>query len=203
MKIYDYKSYEEYVEAQVEGNRRKIKNSYVDPVSLTYVMEQLHTRYSLAPKQVLCHGTRRGLEQAYIKDAFAKHNIESSVLGTEISPTATDYPYTIQWDFHQTKPEWIGSIDLIYSNSFDHSYKPIECLDTWMSCLSEDGLCVIEYSGDCDTKSGKIDPFAASLEDYEDFITKKYVIVDVITNEGMQDKGETHRGLRHYIIISK
>lgn len=202
MKIYDYKSYEEYVAAQVEGNKRKLKNSYVDPVSLDYLTNYLVEDLKLLPTEVICHGTRRGLEQKYFRDSFKKRGTDINIIGTEISPTAVDYPDTIQWDFHEVKPEWKSNIDLVYSNSFDHSYKPIECLDTWISCLSWKGVCVLEYSAECDTKSGATDPFAASLEEYKEFIEEKYKIVSILTNEGLTDKGETHKGLRYFIIIS-
>jgi hypothetical protein len=202
MKIYNYESYEDYVNAQIEGNKRKIKNSYVDPISLGGLVGHLYEQYSLKPSTILCHGTRRGLEQQYFLDVYKSLGITPNVIGTEISPTALDYPNTIQWDFHEVKPEWVGAVDLVYSNSFDHSYKPIDCLDAWMSCLTKDGKCVIEYSFDCDTKSGKVDPFAATLDEYKEFIERKYIINDIITNEGLEDKGLTHKGLRYFIIIS-
>jgi len=203
MKIYNYNSYEEYVAAQVEGNVRKINNSYVDPISIGMLVEHLHTKYLLKPELVLCHGTRRGLEQEYFKNSFESFGVYPTVIGTEISHTANQYPNTIQWDFHNVKDEWVGNVGLVYSNSFDHSYKPVDCLDAWMSCLSVDGKCVIEYSEVCDTKSGKTDPFAATLNEYRDFIEDKYIIDDIITNEGLKDMGKSHKGLRHFIIISK
>jgi len=203
MKIYNYNSYEEYVAAQVEGNVRKINNSYVDPISIGMLVEHLYTKYLLKPELVLCHGTRRGLEQEYFKNSFESFGVYPTVIGTEISHTANQYPNTIQWDFHNVKDEWVGNVGLVYSNSFDHSYKPVDCLDAWMSCLSVDGKCVIEYSEVCDTKSGKTDPFAATLNEYRDFIEDKYIIDDIITNEGLKDMGKSHKGLRHFIIISK
>lgn len=202
MKIYNYNSYEEYVAAQVEGNVRKINNSYVDPISIGMLVEHLYTKYLLKPELVLCHGTRRGLEQEYFKNSFESFGVCLTAIGTEISHTANQYPNTIQWDFHNVKDEWVGNVGLVYSNSFDHSYKPTDCLDAWMSCLSVDGKCVIEYSEVCDTKSGKTDPFAATLNEYKDFIEDKYTIDDIITNEGLKDMGKSHNGLRHFIIIS-
>jgi hypothetical protein len=201
MKLYNYNSYEEYVAAQVEGNVRKINNSYVDPISIGMLVEHLYTKYLLKPELVLCHGTRRGLEQKYFKNSFESFGIYPTVIGTEISHTANQYPNTIQWDFHNVRDEWIGNVGLVYSNSFDHSYKPIDCLDAWMSCLSVDGKCVIEYSEVCDTKSGKTDPFGATLQEYKDFISKKYNIVDILTNDGLDDKGESYNGRRYYIVI--
>lgn len=203
MKIYNYSSYDDYVNAQTEANKRKIENSYVDPISLSKLVEHLYNVHLLKPMTILCHGTRRGLEQQYFLDIYnSTYGIMPNITGTEISTTALNYPNTIQWDFHDVKPEWLNSIDSIYSNSFDHSYNPIDCLDAWMTCLSKNGKCVIEYSIECDTVSGRIDPFAASLDEYRDFIGRKYIINDIITNEGLPDKGLTHRGLRYFIIIS-
>jgi hypothetical protein len=203
MKLYNYNSYEEYVTAQVEGNVRKINNSYVDPISLSGLVGHLYEEYNLKPSTIICHGTRRGLEQQYFLDTYSKLGVSPNVIGTEISHTATEYSNTIQWDFHEVKPEWVNAIDLIYSNSFDHSYKPTECLKTWMSCLSENGICVLEYSEVCDTKSGVTDPFGATLEEYKEFISKDYNILEILNNNGLEDLGESYKGLRYYILISR
>ena len=71
----------------------------------------------------ICHGTRRGKEQEW----FRKY-LGCGVIGTEISDTVEQFPHTIEWDFHETKAEWINSADFIYSNSLDHSYDPKKCL---------------------------------------------------------------------------
>lgn len=203
MKLYNYDSYEEYVAAQVEGNVRKINNSYVDPISLSGMIGYLYNNLNITPNLILCHGTRRGLEQQYFIETFSSLGCNPKVIGTEISHTATDYPNTIQWDFHNVKDEWLGATDIVYSNSFDHSYKPTDCLDAWMSCLSDNGVCVLEYSDVCDTKSGSTDPFGATLDEYKEFISEKYKIIDILTNDGLKDMGQSHNGRRFYIIISK
>jgi hypothetical protein len=113
----------------------------------------------------LCHGTRQGKEQAW----FKKH-LKCEVLGTEISDTAEQFPDTIQWDFHEVKPEWIGAVDFVYSNSFDHSYDPEKCLKAWMSCIRKGGLCVLEQS-DVDEIATELDPFGA------DFALLPYLIL--------------------------
>ena len=86
------------------------------------------------------------------------------MIGTEISDTATQFPKTIQWDFHETKPEWLEATDFIYSNSFDHSYDPEKRLDAWMSCVRTGGLCILEHS-DQDGPLGarEFDPFEADI----------------------------------------
>ena len=149
MELFKYKNYEDYKKNQIEANVRKINNSYVDPNSLHSLLNYLIEDLSINPKLILCHGTRRGLEQQYIIDFLKSLGHTPEVVGTEISHTATDYPHTIQWDFHKTKPEWVNNTDIIYSNSFDHSCKPQECLDIWMSCLNKNGVCVLEYSPEC------------------------------------------------------
>ena len=70
-----------------------------------------------------------------------------------------------------------------------------------MSCLKENGVCIIEYSDVCDSKSGRIDCFGATLDEYKEFITEKYDIIDILTNEGIPDAGLSHKGDRWYIII--
>ena len=58
----------------------------------------------------ICHGTRNGKEQK-----FFKRNLNINVIGTEISSTATQFPDTIQWDFHRVKDEWVNNVDFIFS----------------------------------------------------------------------------------------
>ena len=60
--------------------------------------------------------------------------------------TASQFPHTIQWDFHNAHPDWIKRADFIYSNPFDHSYDPEACINTWVNCFRPGGLCVLELS---------------------------------------------------------
>ena len=73
-----------------------------------------------------------------------------------------------------------------------------------MSCLNKNGVCIIEYDEICDSGSGSlVDCFGASLAYYKEIITKKYDIVDILSNKGMKDRSKTHnsKGGRNYIII--
>ena len=137
--VYQYRKpdgtfdYERYQQVQIAGNKRKIENVWVREENISFLSSYL--RDSIADIEFgLCHGTRRGKEQEW----FRKH-LDCDVIGTEISDTAEQFPHTIQWDFHKVKPEWIDSVDFIYSNSFDHSYDPRECLNAWMSCMKKGG----------------------------------------------------------------
>lgn len=60
--------------------------------------------------------------------------------------------------------------DFIYSNSLDHSYDPEKALDAWMSCLTKNGVCIIEHSSG-DEKSTELDPFGAPLMNMAYIIT--------------------------------
>ena len=206
MKVYKYKDYDEYVKAQQEASEKKWSNSFVDPESLEkLVMKYIYEELNIEPKLILCHGTRNGSEQKLFIDYFGKNQIHPQVIGTEImTGSAGKAENTIEWDFHDVKDEWISNVDIIYSNSFDHSYKPEECLDSWMSCLNKNGVCIIEYDEICDSGSGSlVDCFGASLAYYKEIITKKYDIVDILSNKGMKDRSKTHnsKGGRNYIII--
>ena len=204
MKIYKYKNYEEYRKKQIQANVNKIDRVWVDKNSLTEVMRYLHKDLEITPSFILCHGTRRGLEQEYFLEYFKeKKGIEDlEVLGTEISHTAKDFENTIEWDFHQVKDEWIGKADIIYSNSFDHSIFPSKCLDSWMSCLNKNGVCVIEYGSYRDHVSSEIDPFGASYEEYMTMFGMEYDVVKVLNNKGIKDAAhDVLEGKRHYFII--
>ena len=140
--------------------------------NIEYISEYIFSS-GLNPSFGICHGTRRGLEQKWFSEC-----LKCDVIGTEISDTANDFPNTIQWDFHDVKEEWIGSVDFIYSNSLDHSYDPGACLRNWMSCLKPGGVCVLEHSEFHGIKGvSELDPFGAEL------IIMPYVIL--IWSEGL------------------
>ena len=200
MKVWKYKSYDEYVTAQVNGNLGKYKShSYVDNKVIGGIVHYM-TSNNVNPSFGLCHGTRRGLEQQYFIDWFKSQNISVSVLGTEISPTATEFKNTIQWDFNEVKDEWINNVDFIYSNSFDHSFNPTKTIDAWMSCLKDGGLCFIEWSKDCLTNR-PMDPVAGTLDEWVDFFDTKYNVVDIL--ESTKKSAADGASKRNIIIIQK
>lgn len=150
--------YERYREVQQRGNKGKINNVWVLEENVAFLADYVRSHVE-TPRFGICHGTRRGLEQAW----FRKY-LGCEVIGTEISETATSFPNTIQWDFHEARPEWIGAVDFIYSNSFDHSYDPEKCLTAWMSCLRAGGLTLIEHSSLHEPDgASELDPFGADI----------------------------------------
>ena len=159
MKLYKFKNYEEYKDVQIQGYSAKVNtHSWVDINSIGGLVDYIFN-YNPEASFGLCHGTRRGMEQQAFIDYFKVVNKKVKVIGTEIAGDASKrFPNTIEWDFHNVKEEWINNVDFIYSNSFDHSYDPEKCLEAWMSCLSNKGLCIIEWTTDDDNNSRPMVP---------------------------------------------
>jgi hypothetical protein len=140
--------YDLYREAQTRVNLEKIDYQGPDPKRIRVIAKHIKKNIPNL-KYALCHGTRNGTEQISFKTNFQKMGVKYfEILGTEISHTATQFPYTIQWDFHDVKEEWKGNVCFIYSNSLDHSYNPVACLKAWMSCIKPGGKIYIQRGGD-------------------------------------------------------
>lgn len=173
--------YDRYKQVQEDGNKNKLNNVWVLEDNIEFLSQYLKDKVS-ALNSGLCHGTRRGKEQEWFKKYIAD---DANIIGTEISETATEFPDTIQWDFHEVKEEWIDAIDFIYSNSFDHSYAPEKCLDAWMSCIRPGGLCVLEHTNLHEADSSReLDPFGANLLQMPTLIAKwgkgKYGVREIL-----------------------
>ena len=134
--------YDLYKRVQTEGNKGKIGQVFVREDNIRHLCRKLEARIP-SIEFVLCHGTRNAAEQKYFQATLSK---SATILGTEISDTAAQYPMTIEWDFHETKPEWIGAADVVYSNSWDHSYDPRKLFAAWLSCLRPHGIMVLEWT---------------------------------------------------------
>jgi hypothetical protein len=150
--------YEQYRLVQTKGNHRKILAQWVDENSIKFLAALIKKKVDVV-KFGICHGTRRGLEQQWFSESLNCH-----VLGTEISDTALQFPNTIQWDFHDVKPEWINSVDFIYSNSWDHSYDPWKLFPAWMSCVRPGGICILEHSP-LHTVADELDPLGMTVDE--------------------------------------
>ena len=190
--------YEKYRKIQIDGNKSKINASWVIEENVAFLSNYIKN-FIQSPQYGICHGTRRGKEQEW----FRKY-LDCEVVGTEISDTAETFPHTIQWDFHKIKPEWINSVDFIYSNSFDHSYDPERCLNAWMSCLRKGGLCIIEHSSGHEPRgSNELDPFGADIYLMPYLITTwgmgKYGVRQLLTAPTKSD-GVSHL---HFIVIQR
>jgi hypothetical protein len=167
-------SYEEYKDTQTKYNKLKINNCWVQESTIEKIREVL----PLEQPKILCHGTRRGVEQ----QLFRRFYPGCEVLGTEISDTASEYPDTIQWDFHETHEGWCNYWDIIYTNSLDHALKPQRAIRNWLGCLKQDGTLIIEWTGD-NEKATIVDVFGAKLQEVIDVVNKRQtggMVVDVV-----------------------
>jgi hypothetical protein len=168
-KVWKYDSYEEYVRAQIAANHRKQNNVWVEKKTI----EKIHTHCPNA-KHVLCHGTRNGAEMNMFNSVYEK----CVIIGTEISDTAEKFNNTVQWDFHEVNADWEGKMDVVYSNSFDHSYDPEKCLTTWRDQLNDDGRLVIEFQ---DQPMKYSDPLEMSSESFEKLFSQLSLEIDLKT----------------------
>jgi SAM-dependent methyltransferase len=164
MEVLKYTSYQEYKQIQVAANKRKLTNVWATKANVMMAAKLLTERLE-SPKFGICHGARNGTEVKWFKEA-----LQCKVIGTDISPTATEFADMIEWDFHEVKPEWIDACDFIYSNSLDHSYKPQKALAAWKKCLTPRGYLIIEW-GKGHIQQSKSDPFIASLVEYKQLLS--------------------------------
>ncbi len=152
------RTYDEYVRTQRAGFEAKRATVFARPENIAAIASYAAARGPV--RSVLCHGTRNGAEQRFFREALG----DVTVLGTEIGEGASTYPNTIEWDFHETKPEWIGAWDLIYSNSWDHAFNPEKAIKAWVSCLRPNGILVLEHSEHHTVAHVRdLDPFGASF----------------------------------------
>jgi hypothetical protein len=190
--------YEKYRKIQEEGNKRKIEATWVIEENVIFLADYIKSLIN--PIQFgICHGTRQGKEQ----DWFSNY-LDCKVIGTEISSSADAFPNTIQWDFHEVKPEWLDSVDFIYSNSFDHSYDPEKCLNAWISCLRKGGLCILEHSSFHEPQgANELDPFGADIFLMPYLITKwgngNYGVRQLLAAPAKKD----HVQHLHFIVIQR
>lgn len=186
-----YSSMADYKQAQILGNLRKESQVWAQEEGIKYIANYLQGNIG-SVKCGLCHGTRNGVEQAWFKKYLG---MDVQVLGTEISPTAIKYPDTIEWDFHDVKPEWVGKFDFIYSNALDHSHNPELCLGSWVSCLNTNGVLIVEWSLSHVNVDG-LDPFGATLAGIKHLVRKNHKIQKILKHK-IKDKS-----VRYYIVIS-
>lgn len=184
MEIYEYKNYEDYLEHQRKWNAKKFgKIVYVQKNTIDEIVAA-HGKNNA--KTILCHGTRSGHEQRYFKHRYP----EAEVIGTEIGPSANEAPMTVEWDFNKQKPEWVDKFDIVYSNSFDHSITPVECLRTWKDQLSEKGKLYLEYA-ESRSNVSESDPLGATNKE----------VLGFIEEAGLKYENELGGKIRHNGVV--
>lgn len=181
MKLLRYGSYKAYRDAQVEANRQKFSNVFADERELAVVAEHFASVVG-QPKLGICHGVRNGYEVRRLRERLGP-----GVIGTDISETAASVPNCIVWDMHEVKPEWLGEVDFIYSNSWDHSYDPPMMFARWASCLSARGILyatwTVNHSDSGVTEETAVDAFGCSLDELIGVLRETMTIDQVLVTQ--------------------
>lgn len=173
MRLYEYESYSQYQSVQSAKNTRQIDVVWATEREMDIIAKYVAAHLPDA-KFGIVHGAKAGWECNALQQRLG-----FPFIGTDISPTALQFPNMIQWDFHHVKDEWLGQVDVISTNCLDHSYAPELALDSWMSCLQPKGLCLIEWSEYHGEEHSTLDdPFGASQREYEELFSRKYRILD-------------------------
>jgi hypothetical protein len=179
MKLLKFESYDEYKQVQVQANRLKFGNVFAEDDELQRIARSFRI-LATAGHRGLCHGVRNGYEVHMLRRLLPGVDI----VGTDISDTASSVPNCIVWDMHEVKPEWLGSIDFIYSNSWDHTFDPELLFSRWSSCLSPAGRLFLSYtelhSEKGATGDTKFDAFGCTLDELTSIVQRTLVIDDVL-----------------------
>jgi hypothetical protein len=179
MKILSFESYEEYKQVQVGANTLKFSQVYAEDPELKRIAAHFLTQ-NRGQGLGLCHGVRNGYEVRKLRSLIPAINI----IGTDISHTAEKVANCIVWDMHEVKPEWIGAVSFMYSNSWDHAYDPNLLFARWSECLSADGRLYLSYT-DLHSERGvsestKIDVVGCSLDELIRIVQPKFVLEDLL-----------------------
>jgi len=187
--------YELYKETQTLGNKMKLGNQWA-PEDHIRILSEYMGQAGNTPKRGICHGTRQGNEQVW----FRRHIPgDADVIGTEISDTATEFPHTIQWDFHDQNDAWIGQMDFVYSNSWDHAFDPKKALKNWAECLIPGGVLLLDHGWNYEVdRVTALDPFGISEKGLVDMLNEECAQYGKV--EGVIDGGK-HKNLPIRTVI--
>jgi len=159
MVFHDYPDYDTYRSVQIDGNKNKLWMQLVRRSHIKALASHLNKNYGTVSFG-LCHGTRQGKEQKWFRRLLVG---TPDIIGTEISDTAAEFPNTVQWDFHDTNPEWRERADFVHSNSWDHAFDPAKAFRAWVHSLKPGGLMLLDHTkGQSPASANALDPFGAT-----------------------------------------
>ena len=195
-KLWTFPTYEEYVEKQRRGSRRRPHRQPSADRNESLLISGWCIKHGLSPKFVLCHGARCGTEVQLMRKRFAG----SEVIGTDLEPMGNG---VVQWDFQKPNPEWDSRADLIYSNSIDHSCFPEETAKLWLSQLSPTGRLFLQWTSNClkiiewaSLYQGG-DCYGANLHEYIRLLERVGIVEDLIYC------GINGRGTTKVLVVAK
>ncbi len=136
-----YSSYEEYLEHQ----KSKIDKKPLDYLkeyeiefhkTLIQRLEAIDNIASFKGKNALCLGARKGTEVRSFLD------LGCFAVGIDLNPTIGN-KYVVCGDFHNIQFSDF-SVDIVYTNSFDHVFSPEKILSEINRILKKDGVFILE-----------------------------------------------------------
>jgi SAM-dependent methyltransferase len=136
LKQREYASYEQYVEHQ------QSKFQYLDladyDVNYRQVLKERLAGLACVKKgvNVLCLGARQGTE------VKAFHDLGCFAVGLDLNP-GKENKLVLQGDFHHTQFS-SESVDIIFTNSFDHAFDPQKLIAEIKRLLKPHGALIIE-----------------------------------------------------------
>ena len=136
LKQREYPSYEEYVRHQ-QSKFGHLDLTEYDRAYRVLLRERLRTSALLKPgASVLCLGARQGTE------VKAFHDLGCFAVGIDLNP-GKENKFVLPGDFHDVQfPD--RSVDVVFTNSFDHTLDPEKLLQQITLLLKPGGMLVIE-----------------------------------------------------------
>jgi SAM-dependent methyltransferase len=131
-----YASYDDYV-AHQRSKLSHLDLSKHEPAYRRQLAERLRAHALVRPgSTVLCLAARRGAEVA------AFHDLGCFAVGIDLNP-GPENPLVLPGDFHNVQfPS--ASVDVVFTNSFDHSLDPSKLISEIIRLLKPGGLLVVE-----------------------------------------------------------
>lgn len=204
-KQYKFDTHTDYARAQMKLTRRKIRacftRSFTSDLVTTAIAEYHVSQKTSAVAFGVCHGVRRGEELDLFEDSFP----DAKWVGTEIVPELCDGTRIINCDFVDVPDEWLSTVDLMYSNSFDHSRYPAKVAAAWVSCLSDTGRLYVEWTpwhGKLGGYGNHADCFAATVEEYE-CIFNSVGMVETVLDVEDRAKKDGRRFIHSILVVKK
>lgn len=181
MKYIQNNSYDDYKNNQIHTNKLKLNHVWITDHEIDSIINYVREK-KISITTGVCHGARNGYEVKKFRDG-----LNADIIGTDISETAYKFDNMIQWDMHDRNESWISKFDFVYSNSIDHAYDFIKCLDTWMESLTINGICCIQWSNEIENPYNPIDCFGISKQELFNLLNIKYFVTDILEVNGKRD----------------
>ena len=186
-RFHTFSSYDEYVKAQKHLTMRKVgagRTRCFVARDEVHSISEYHKKIGKV-ENGMCHGVRLGKELDMFEEEFG----EGKWVGTEIVAELCDGVRIFNADFSHIRDEWVGTFDVIFSNSLDHSHTPFKTVKAWVACLSPTGRLYVEWTPWHNKLGGFgacADCYAANEEEYFELFRSvgKIEAVLVVNAEG-------------------